>query len=143
MQLHTLKRNTKRRHGQRIGRGGKRGTTAGRGTKGQKSRAGHKIRPQIRDTIKRIPKLRGHKFRSFQEKTRAISLDTLAHNFSNGDIISMEVLVKKNLVRSIHGALPPVKILGGTLDKKLSVVKIPVSKSARAMIEKAGGSVDN
>jgi large subunit ribosomal protein L15 len=42
-----------------VARGGKRGKTAGRGTKGQKARAGHKIRPEIRDVIKRIPKMRG------------------------------------------------------------------------------------
>jgi large subunit ribosomal protein L15 len=45
----------------RVGRGGKRGTTAGRGTKGQKARSGHCIRPAERDLIQRLPKLRGYK----------------------------------------------------------------------------------
>lgn len=44
----------------RVGRGGKRGTTAGHGQKGQKSRAGRRIRPAERDLMQRIPKLRGY-----------------------------------------------------------------------------------
>lgn len=43
----------------RVGRGGKRGTTSGKGQKGQKSRSGRRIRPAERDLIIRIPKLRG------------------------------------------------------------------------------------
>ena len=42
-----------------VGRGGKRGKTSGRGGKGQTARAGNKRRPELRDFIKRIPKLRG------------------------------------------------------------------------------------
>ena len=57
MQIHQIQRQTKLAKKKIIGRGGKRGTTAGRGTKGQKARAGHRIRPEIRDTIKKIPKL--------------------------------------------------------------------------------------
>ena len=52
MQLHTLKRKTKNKTKKRVGRGGKRGTYSGKGLKGQKSRAGKKIRPEIRDIIK-------------------------------------------------------------------------------------------
>ena len=141
MQLHTLKRNTKQRRGQRIGRGGKRGTTAGRGTKGQKARAGHKIRPELRDIIKRMPKLRGYKFRSFRDKPRVISLDLLSANFSNGDVVSMETLSAKKLFKKNHGAWPKIKILGGNLAKKLSILGIPMSRSAKAMVEKAGGSI--
>ena len=59
MQSHTLKRNHPNKKTKQIGRGGTRGKTAGRGTKGQNARAGHKKRPEIRDFIKRIPKLRG------------------------------------------------------------------------------------
>lgn len=59
MQLHTLKPLHSGRSKKRIGRGGKRGTYSGRGQKGQKSRAGRKIRPAMRDLIQRIPKLRG------------------------------------------------------------------------------------
>lgn len=59
MQLHLLEPLHHNLEKKRIGRGGKRGKTAGRGQKGQKSRAGHKIRPAERDFIQRLPKLRG------------------------------------------------------------------------------------
>ncbi|MDP2641825.1 MAG: uL15 family ribosomal protein [bacterium] len=59
MQFHNLKAKSKRKRSRQVGRGGTRGKTAGRGTKGQNARAGHKKRPEMRDIIKRIPKLRG------------------------------------------------------------------------------------
>lgn len=59
MQFHTLKPKTKRKKAKQVGRGGTRGKTSGRGTKGQNARAGHKKRPELRDFIKRFPKLRG------------------------------------------------------------------------------------
>ena len=59
MQFHTLKRKTPNKKSAQVGRGGTRGKTAGRGTKGQNARSGRKKRPELRDTIKRIPKLRG------------------------------------------------------------------------------------
>ncbi len=80
MQFHTLKARTKRRHARQVGRGGTRGKTSGRGTKGQNARAGHKKRPEIRDFIKRVPKLRGRgksSLKSFQIKARGAELKTL------------------------------------------------------------------
>lgn len=59
MQFHSLKRKTPNKKSAAVGRGGKRGKTSGRGTKGQNARAGRKKRPELRDFIKRIPKLRG------------------------------------------------------------------------------------
>ena len=59
MQFHTLKRKTPNTKGKLGGRGGTRGKTSGRGTKGQNARAGRKKRPELRDFIKRVPKLRG------------------------------------------------------------------------------------
>lgn len=61
MQLHEVRPITKNKSKKRIGRGGKRGTYSGRGMKGQKSRAGRKIRPAVRDLMQRTPKLRGAK----------------------------------------------------------------------------------
>ncbi|OGY60161.1 MAG: hypothetical protein A3B23_00070 [Candidatus Colwellbacteria bacterium RIFCSPLOWO2_01_FULL_48_10] len=61
MQLHELQPVYPNRSRIRIGRGGKRGNTSGRGQKGQKSRAGRRIRPAQRDLIQRMPKLRGVK----------------------------------------------------------------------------------
>jgi len=61
MQLHEVRPVTINKSKKRVGRGGKRGTYSGRGIKGQKSRAGRKIRPAIRDLMQRTPKLRGSK----------------------------------------------------------------------------------
>jgi len=80
MQFHNLKSKTKRKHSRQVGRGGTRGKTAGRGTKGQNARAGRKKRPELRDIIKRVPKLRGRgksSLKSFRPKVRGTALKTL------------------------------------------------------------------
>ncbi|MEX2054314.1 MAG: hypothetical protein WD883_02130 [Candidatus Colwellbacteria bacterium] len=59
MQLHELQPTHKNKTKKRIGRGGKRGTFSGKGVKGQKSRAGRKLRPGTRDLMQQTPKLRG------------------------------------------------------------------------------------
>ena len=77
MQFHTLKAKTKRKHTRQVGRGGTRGKTSGRGTKGQNARAGRKKRPEMRDIIKRMPKLRGRgksSLKSFQVKLKGTEL---------------------------------------------------------------------
>jgi len=63
MQLHQIQPLNKRKSKRRVGRGGKRGTYCGRGMKGQKARTGAKVRPEIRDLIKKIPKIRGYRFK--------------------------------------------------------------------------------
>jgi len=68
MQLHELQPTNKKKTKKRVGRGGKRGTYSGRGIKGQKSRAGRKIRPAIRDLMQRTPKLRGAKNQASRHK---------------------------------------------------------------------------
>jgi len=80
MQFHTLKRKTQNKKARQHGRGGTRGKTSGRGTKGQNARAGRKKRPEIRDTIKKLPKLRGRgksSLKSFQVKAKGEALKTL------------------------------------------------------------------
>lgn len=59
MKLHEIRSLSRTYKKRRVGRGGKRGKTSGKGTKGQKSRAGRRIRPQIRDVMKKFPKKRG------------------------------------------------------------------------------------
>lgn len=68
MQLHEIKKPENIKDKKRIGRGGKRGTYCGRGIKGQKARAGAKIRPALRDLIKKIPKIRGYRFKRKKKK---------------------------------------------------------------------------
>ena len=75
MQLNTIKSHSKRVTSMRVGRGGKRGKTSGRGGKGQTARAGHKIRPEIRDMIKKLPKRRGHG----KNRSRTVRIDRVSH----------------------------------------------------------------
>lgn len=77
MQFHSLKRKTPNTRSKQVGRGGTRGKTSGRGTKGQNARAGRKKRPELRDFIKRVPKLRGrgkNSNKSIQKKLTGAAL---------------------------------------------------------------------
>ena len=145
MQFHQLKKLHKNKRSVQVGRGGKRGKTAGRGGKGQTARAGHKIRPEIRDMIKRIPKLRGRgkqSFKSFQEAYMPVNLETVEKLYSAGGTVSPETLLVVKAISLQSGKMPLVKILGrGTLSKKLRVSGCAISASAKAAIEKAGGQV--
>lgn len=145
MQIHNLKRRTKNKKRATVGRGGKKGKTSGRGTKGQKARAGHKIRPEIRDVIKRLPKLRGRGVNSnlsIQTKPKVISLEVLAAAFKTGEKITPKILVEKGVLELYKGRVPEVKILNnGDISISLTIVGCAVSKEAKAKIEKAGGSV--
>ena len=69
MQIHNLKRNHKNKKDRIVGRGGKHAKTSGRGGKGQTARAGNKRRPELRDIIKKLPKNRGYRFKSFKKVT--------------------------------------------------------------------------
>lgn len=142
MQLHQLQRNKKAKSKKRIGRGGLRGKTSGRGHKGQKARAGHSIRPEIRDAIKKLPKLRGYKFASIKPKAVPVNLAAIDSTFSNGDEVTPKTLINNGLVNRQKGRIPKIKILGtGKLSKKVTVSGIAVSENAKAQIEKAGGKV--
>ncbi len=142
MQRHELKPKTKRTKKQLVGRGDK---TAGRGTKGQKARAGSKIRPEIRDFIKTLPKQRGRGVninKSIQTKPTPISLDTILAHFTDNAIVSPSTLLKKDLVNKVSGQLPKIKILStGELNKKVVIVNCLISESAKTKIEKAGGKI--
>ena len=67
MQIHNLKREHKNKKDRIVGRGGKHAKTSGRGGKGQTARAGNKRRPELRDIIKKLPKLRGYQFNSIRK----------------------------------------------------------------------------
>ncbi len=153
MQLHTLTPRTKRTKPAPVGRGGKRGKTSGHGTKGQSARAGHKIRPQMRDTIKKLPKLRGHgKNRSRTVRTNRIAaavvnLATLEAVFAAGETVSPATLLAKKLVRRAKGRAPEVKLLGvspeGGLSKAFIIEGCSLSKVAREAILAAGGTIND
>ena len=145
MQLHRIKPVHKLKRKKRIARGGKRGGYSGRGIKGQKSRAGAKIRPSVRDLMMKFPKKRGrakHAFKSLFFKPTILNLENIERNFRDGEIVSPKILFEKGLIDEKKGALPEVKILGdGEISKKLTFQNILLSKSARAKILKAKGFV--
>lgn len=146
MQLHELKPTQKRQTAKRIGRGGKRGKTSGRGHKGQKARAGNSTRPEMREIIKKIPKLRGHGV----NRAKTVNADKVAPTVINvsvleqfeGTEVTPKTLVAAGLVATRRKKAPAIKILGnGDLSKKLTVSGCLVSTTAKDKIEKAGGSV--
>lgn len=134
MQLHNIKPKNKLKKSRRIARGGKRGGYSGRGIKGQKSRAGAKIRPAVRDTMMRIPKQRGrakHAFKSLFAKPAILNLGDINKRFKEGEIVSPKTL-----------NLPIVKILGnGEITKKLRFENVLLSKSSHDKILKVGGNI--
>lgn len=147
MQLHEIKPKTKRKTKKTVGRGGKRGKTSGRGTKGQKARAGHRIRPAIRDVIKKLPKRRGegvsrNRFSTPALNFAVINLNELNSVFTAGESVNPQTLLAKGLLKRNGNNIPKVKILGGgALDKNLEVRGCTFSKSAETAIAKAGGTV--
>ena len=151
MQSHNVQPVHKNKPTMIVGRGGHRGKTSGRGGKGQTARAGNKRRPELRDFIKRIPKLRGRgksSFKSFASKPVNVSLEMIEATFSAGEVITPKILVEKKLVSMLGGNIPKIKIIGGKkpadkaeFSKKVTISGCIVSVGAKASIEKAGGSV--
>lgn len=147
MQLNNIDTTTRTKRAQRIGRGGKRGKTSGHGTKGQKSRAGHKIRPEIRDRIKKLPKLRGHgvnrsrTIRTNRIAPLAVSLATIEQYFEVGETVSPRILLGKGIIRSRRAK---IKILStGSITKKVIITGCATSATARKSIEAVGGTISN
>lgn len=152
MQIHEIKPIHQNRARKRVGRGGKRGTFSGRGSKGQKSRAGARIRPGFRGgdnpIWKLFPKKRGAskkveaKHAMFQISPRdpaVVNLGELNSHFHDGDKVTSNLLVKKGIIKT---ARKGIKILGsGSLNKKLNLIGLKISKSASEKIIKAGGTI--
>ena len=133
-----------RRNRKRVGRGSGsgHGGTAGRGTKGQKSRAGYKMRSGFEGgqlpLIKRLPKKRGFTniFRTEYEIVKVGRLNC----FQPETEVTPERLAEEKLVRSLK---KPIKVLGdGELEKPLIVRANRFSETARRKIEMAGGRAE-
>lgn len=148
MQTNDLIRKTKNKKSKVVGRGGARGKTAGRGTKGQWAHGSHGVRPEFRDTLKKFPKLRGHgknRARSVDGsklKPVVLNLDLLEENFNDGEIVNISSLMSKGLIKKVGGQNPEVKILAkGESKKKLVLLGLQTSKTTKEIIEKNGGVV--
>src|SRR3989344_7689223 len=115
MKIHNLKRIHPNKRSVSIGRGGRRGKPSGRGGKGQTARAGHKVRPEFRDVIKKLPKLRGrgkHGLKSFQRKYIPLSIETVAGVFKDNENLNPKTLLEKGLVGTSSGVTGRAKLLG-------------------------------
>ncbi len=128
----------KRRVGRGIAAG--QGKTAGRGTKGQGSRAGGGVRPGFEGgqnpLYARLPKLRG--FRSPRPKAEVVytgQLDEIKET-----VVDNTAAAKAGLVSSPH--VKAKLVLKGDVTKKLTVKLQAASKGAVAAIEKAGGTFE-
>ncbi|MBP9758600.1 50S ribosomal protein L15 [Candidatus Dojkabacteria bacterium] len=145
MELIKIKQNSKR-----VGRGygsGKGGHTAGRGTKGQKSRSGYtQPRPGFEGgsmpLSRRIPKLRGFSRDNIDTReTVIITLNVLDKAFKDDEVVNAKSILDKGLVKGTSKNFE-IKILNnGEITKKLIVEGLKVSKSAIKKIEKAGGKI--
>ena len=128
----------------RVGRGSSSGlgTTAGKGNKGQQSRSGGK--PYVGFEGGQMPLYRriahrGFSNYPFKKEYSVVNVSLLEEKYSDGESVNKETLVAKGLISKVDSL---VKILGtGDLTKKLTVDVDKVSASAKAKIEKAGGSV--
>lgn len=142
MELNNLKPKKGARHAKkRVGRGpgSGHGKTSGRGEKGQKSRSGFSRKLGFEGgqmpLHRRIPK-RG--FTNIFKKDYAVVNVSDLERFDNGATIDETTLRQAGLVKGQHDG---VKVLGdGELSKKLTVSATKFSKSAREIIEKAGGT---
>jgi large subunit ribosomal protein L15 len=142
MQIHQIKFKLKKN--KRVGRGGKKGSYSGKGMKGQKSRAGHRIRPAIRDLILRLPKKRGWKNIKLEKNIFIVNLDKINKNFDNGEIVNVNSLKEKkilNIPKSLKSF--QIKILGyGDLNKSLIFdYRLLFSKTAKEKIDRSGSKI--
>ena len=128
----------------RVGRGdgSGHGTYSGRGCKGQKSRAGYRMKPGFEGgqlpLIKRLPRKRGFT-NIFRIEYSVVNLTRL-NVFEPESEVDLEKLITAGIVKSLRR---PVKILGeGNIDRPLSVKAHKFSAAARTKIEAAGGTVE-
>jgi large subunit ribosomal protein L15 len=146
MQLHDLSPapgSTKKRKRVGRGNGSGHGSTAGRGDKGQNSRAGGTKGPGFEGgqnpLAMRLPKLPGFKNR-WRQEYEIVNVGRLEDVYKKGDVVDGDSLAAKGVVKS---ADDPVKVLGdGELTKALTVRVQKISASARVKIESAGGTVE-
>lgn len=147
MKLHDLRpQEGSKKPRKRVGRGiaAGQGKTAGRGTKGQNSRAGGGTRLYHQGGnlpyFRRLPFVRGKGFTPINRiEYSEVNLDQLK-DFSKGSEVSPETLVEARLIRNLK---KPVVILGrGEIKTTLKVRVHRITKGAREKVEAAGGSVE-
>lgn len=145
MKLHDLKPAPgSKKNKKRVGRGSGSGlgTTAGKGHKGQKARAGGGVRSGFEGgqmpLSRRIPK-RGFSNKKFSAVYEIVNLGSLEDKYNAGEIVDINTLRDRNLIKGNKGA---VKILGeGEFTKKLIFIVDKISESALSKIKGVGGEI--
>jgi len=139
--LYNLPKTSKDR--KRVGRGSAAGggTTAGRGTKGQKARTGSSIPAHFEGgqlpITQRLPKKRGTPARRLKYRIITLNVGHLS-DYAEGDKLTVEALRKRGVLRSID----KLKILGdGEMSGALTIEAHLVSGGAKKKIEAAGGKI--
>ena len=136
MQIHELTLSP-RKQTKRIGRGGKRGTTAGRGTKGQGAKRKKKdpLFEGGRSTLIEMKK-KNRGFKSPHPKKVTLSLKQIDARYADGEIVTIETLLVKRLITP-RGAQAGVKVVAtGKLSKKVSLGEgILVSEAAKGFFK--------
>src|SRR2546423_5085476 len=144
LRLHNLRPRPGARHRvKRLGCGESsgHGKTSGKGHKGQKARSGGSLRLGFEGgqmpLIRRLPK-RGFNNAAFHQTYAIVNLSDL-NEFKAGTVINEQFLRESKLIR---GDVAGIKILGdGELKHALKIEADKVSESAKAKIEKAGGTI--
>lgn len=129
---------SRKRIGRGIGSG--HGKTAGRGTKGQRSRSGSKLRPSFEGgqnpLVHRLPKQRG--FRSRRPAVQLIKTGQL-NRLTTTKLLKVEDLQAAGLVERIN---VPVRLVAGGAVKKTVKLEIQgVSSNAKKLVKAAGGTI--
>lgn len=144
MKLHELSALPEAKRRKIVGRGpgSGMGKTSTRGEKGQKARSGSSIKPWFEGgqspLYRRIPK-RGFNNNRFTTRYAIINLDDL-NKFNDGDVITMELLKEKGIIKK---ELSGLKVLGnGELKKKLTIKANRFSTKAVTKIESIGGTAE-
>lgn len=143
MRLNTIKPAKGSKHAnKRVGRGTGcgLGKTAGRGHKGQKARAGgyHKVGFEggQMPLHRRLPK------RGFRSPTAGDTAEVRLGDIHKLAVDTVNLAVLKQFGLAHTGALRAKVILAGSIERKVTLKGLVVSKGARAAVEKAGGSVE-
>ncbi|MBI2010023.1 MAG: 50S ribosomal protein L15 [Candidatus Chisholmbacteria bacterium] len=145
MKLDNLPKSTTKTK-KRLGRGygsGKGGHTVGRGVKGQKAR--NKIKLWFEGgqlpLTKRLPFQRGKgRFKSLKKDPLIIDLKYL-HVFKKGEVVTLQSLIARKIVREKDARTYGVKLLGNAEVKNALTIAVPISKKAGQLIAKAGGTI--
>ncbi|NCB00671.1 MAG: 50S ribosomal protein L15 [Spirochaetia bacterium] len=126
-----------------VGRGSSsKGRTCGRGNNGQNARSGGGVRPGFEGgqmpLFRRVAR-RGFSNYPFKDEYEIISLDKISLNYEDKEVVNVESLKEKNLVK---GHNVKVKVLAnGELTKKVVFEGLKISASAVEIIKTAGGEI--